>query len=48
MLLLAACLLVAVDPLLGSEGTTRATLTAEQIQSRITAVKESNEIDDAA
>ena len=48
MLLLAACLLVTVNPLLAQEGTTRATLTSEQIQSRITAVQESKEIDDAA
>ena len=48
MLLLAACLLVTVDPLLALEGTTRSTLTSEQIQSRITAVRDSAEIDDAA
>jgi hypothetical protein len=48
VLLLAACLVVTVDPLLALEGTTRATLTSEQIQSRITAVRESNDIDDTA
>ena len=48
LLLVATCLLLAVDPLLGQEGTTRATLTPEQIQSRITAVRESKEIDEAA
>ena len=47
-LLLAACLLVTVAPLLALEGTARATLTSEQIQSRITAVRDSAEIDDAA
>ncbi len=48
MLLLAACLLVSIEPLLAQEGATRASLTSEQIQSRITAVQESEEIDDAA
>ena len=48
LLLVATCLLLAVDPLLGQEGATRATLTPEQIQSRITAVRESKEIDEAA
>jgi len=48
MLLLAACVLLTVDPLLAQEGTTGATLTSEQIQSRIAAVRESQEIDDAA
>ena len=47
LLLVAACLLLAVDPLLGQEGTTRAVLTPEQIQSRITAVRESKEFDDS-
>ena len=48
MFLLAACFLLAVQPLFALEGTTRTTLTSEQIQSRINAVRESAEIDDAA
>jgi potassium efflux system protein len=48
MLLLAACLLLAVHPVLALEGTTRATLTPEQVESRIAAVRDSAEIDDAA
>ena len=47
MLLLTAILLLRVDPLLGQEGAIRATITPEQIQSRITAVQESQQIDDA-
>ena len=47
MLLLAACVLFTFDPLLGQEDTTGASLTSEQVQSRITAVRESQEVDDA-
>jgi potassium efflux system protein len=36
-----------MNPLFAQQGTTRATLTSEQIQSRITAVRESNDIDNA-
>lgn len=46
-LLVAACLLIAMNPLLGQEGATRAALTPEQIQSRIAAVRESKEVDEA-
>ncbi len=46
-LLVAACLLLFIESLLGQEGATRATLTPEQIQGRIVAVRESKEIDDA-
>jgi len=46
-LLVAACLLLSVESLFGQEGIIRATLTPEQIQSRIAAVRESKEIDDA-
>ena len=49
VLTLATYLLFAIDPVLAQEGgTTRATLTSEQIDSRITAVRDSAEIDDAA
>ena len=48
VVLVAACLLLAMNPLFGQEGTVRVALTPEQIQSRITAVRESKEIDEAA
>ena len=48
LLLVAACLLLAIEPLFGQEGTTRTTLTPEQIQSRLDAVRESREVDEAA
>jgi potassium efflux system protein len=48
VLLVAACLLLAMNPLFGQEGTVRAALTPEQIQSRIAAVSESREVDEAA
>lgn len=41
VLLLAACLLLTVEPLLAQQGTARVSLTSEQIQSRITAVRDS-------
>ena len=47
-ILVAGCLLLAMNPLFGQEGTIRATLSPEQIQSRITAVRESKEVDEAA
>ena len=47
-LLVAACLLFSVESLLGQEGSTRAGLTSEQIQSRIAAVRDSREVDEAA
>jgi potassium efflux system protein len=48
-LLAAACLLLCVESLPGQEdATTRSALTPEQIQNRLAAVRESQEIDDAA
>jgi potassium efflux system protein len=48
VLLVAACLLLTMNPLFGQEGTARATLTPEQIQSRIAAVRESEQVDELA
>ena len=48
VMLVATCLLLAMNPLLGQEGATRAGLTPEQIRSRIAAVRESKEVDEAA
>lgn len=48
LLLVAACLILAMKPLFGQEGAIRATLTPEQIQSRIAAARESKEVDEAA
>jgi potassium efflux system protein len=47
LLLVAACLLFAVAPLLGQEGVARTNLTPEQIQSRLDAVRASREVDEA-
>jgi hypothetical protein len=48
VVLVAACLLLTMNPLFGQEGTARATLTPEQIQSRIAAVRESEQVDELA
>ena len=48
VVLVAACLLLAMNPLFGQEGTVRVALTPEQIQSRLDAVRHSVEVDEAA